>query len=167
MKSPCQIEQRAKEILNEAAIRCPQWASKLHAMKIRISSRMTNCAGRASYRHNLVKLSLPFFADEHNFQTALLPTVTHEAAHLIVGLEGRNRQPHGLQWQTIDKALGGTGQRCHTLELADGFARRVQPRVSVPCPKCNQPMSMGSRQYTKHRKLRAAGLLGYVHKKCP
>jgi len=168
MKTKAEIAARTREILNETAIKCPQWADKLHAMRIKVSGRMTRCAGRAAYRTNTIKLSLPFFADAGNFDTALANTVTHEAAHLIVGVFGRVGGPHGSQWRATHRAMGGTGARCHTLELAHGFEpRRRKPLIQVNCPKCNQPMPLGARQFTKHQRIRVLGGTGYTHRLCP
>lgn len=168
MKTRNEIAWRARQILREAAVKCPQWADKLHAMRIKVSGRMTRCAGCAVYRTNTIKISLPFFADAGNFDTALANTVTHEAAHLIVGVFGRLGGPHGPQWRATHRAMGGTGDRCHTLELAHGFApRRAKPRVQIPCPKCGQPMPMGPTQLREHERIRSMGGQGYTHRLCP
>ena len=151
MKSTNEIQEAARRVLREAAVRCPQYADKLNSIRLRVSTRMTRCGGTANYRKNEIALSLPFLSDEGNFASELFEVVTHEAAHLIVGLEGRNGKPHGPQFKSVQRALGGTGKRTHQMDLADGFApRRKAKRTAVACPcGCGQTMNLGPQQIKK------------------
>lgn len=161
MKRQHEIAYAAREILKGTMVRCPGYATKLRTVSIRVSSRMTSTAGTAKYSKNEITLSLPFFADETNFDSHLFETVTHEAAHLVVGLEGRNGQPHGPQFRSVHYAMGGAGKRTHSMDLADGFkARTRKPSVKTPCGcGCGQSMSLGPTQAKKHQSGRAKYML--------
>jgi hypothetical protein len=158
MRNSYQIKTEARAILNELATNHPI----LSGVPIRVSSRMTRAAGKAVWhRGGIVKeivLSLPFFADSAN---DLHRTVTHEAAHLVAG----HAAGHGPTWKMVHRSMGGKGDRCHTMSLAEGFAhtaRKRAPRVSATCPKCGQPMSLGPTQAKK-----AARGAVYSHGRCP
>jgi predicted SprT family Zn-dependent metalloprotease len=112
---------------------------------------MTSTAGTASYRKNEITLSLPFFADDANFDSHLFETVTHEAAHLVVGMEGRNGKPHGPQFRKVHRAMGGKGERTHDMALAEGFTKRKRkPRTEAPCGcGCGEMMKLGPVQLKK------------------
>jgi len=152
MKSSNQIAGAARQILQDAARQRPEYADKLSNIRIRVSSRMTRAGGSANYRKNEITLSLAFLSDDTNFENELFEVVTHEAAHLIVGLENRNGKPHGRTFRLIHHALGGTGKRTHQMDLADGFApRRRAPKQLVACPcGCGQTMRMGPTQYKRY-----------------
>lgn len=167
MRTAKDIKRRANEIRNECIAACPHYADKLRTILIQTSVRMTRRAGQANYRKNSIQLSVPFFSDEGNFENGLRNTVTHEMAHLIVGVEGRNGQPHGPQWRRVHVALGGTGERCHSFDLADGYApRATKPKAEGRCWKCGGIIQLGPTQLKRHRQFQAQGLRGYSHKKC-
>lgn len=178
MKTRAEIAWRARKILQETAAACPQYAEWLHHMLIEVSGRMTSCAGRAYSGQNLIKLSLPFYADDTNFENDLEDTVKHEAAHLIASSKARRLmrriRPHGIEWRSIHLALGGNGKRCHNLQLADGFkARKRQPLTSMPCCKCGQPIRLKpsrARTYAEGIKRGSMGPgtgFGFRHGVCP
>lgn len=163
-KTQTQIRTAAREILTQAAERAPEHADKLRGIRLRVSTRMTRCGGTANYRKNEITLSLPFFADPGNFEAELFEVVTHEAAHLIVGMEGRQGRPHGPQFRRVHRSIGGTGKRTHSMSLADGFQkRRRQPKVEVLCSRCGQPMNLGPVQAKRH----LSGIARYTHNRCP
>ena len=133
----------------------------LHRLPLRVSSRMTRAAGKAVWKRGMpfeIVLSLPFFADDAN---DLRRTVTHEAAHIIAG----HAAGHGPAWRAVHRSMGGKGDRCHTMSLAEGFThtpRKRAPRVEVTCPKCGKPMLLGPTQARK-----AARGARYTHARCP
>ena len=157
MRNKQQIQGQARAILNKLAPQYPVLAN----LPIRISTRMTRAAGRASWRGGIpveITLSLPFFADEAN---DLHRTVTHEAAHIVAG----HAAGHGPTWKAVHRSMGGKGDRCHTMSLAEGFKhtpRKRAPRVEVTCPKCSQPMLLGPTQAKK-----AQRGYRYTHARCP
>jgi predicted SprT family Zn-dependent metalloprotease len=159
MRNKQEIQRQARVVLSEFTDRYPV----LGTIPIRISTRMTRAAGKVRFRRGEafeIALSLPFFADPAN---DLREVVTHEAAHVIAGI----RAGHGHAWKRVHRDMGGKAERCHTMEVAAAFAvkakpRRRAPRVSVPCPKCGQAMSLGPSQMKKH----ARGAR-YSHGKCP
>lgn len=178
MKTRAEIAWRARQILRETAAACPRYADYLHYMLIEVSGRMTACAGKAYCAHNLIKLSLPFYADDANFENDLADTVKHEAAHLIAYTKARRImrriRPHGIEWRSIHLALGGNGKRCHNLQLAEGFkARKRQSLTPMPCAKCGQPILLKparARTYAEGIKRGSLGPgtgFGFMHGVCP
>lgn len=178
MKTRAEIAWRARKILQETAAACPQYADYLHYMMIEVSDRLTSCAGKAYYNQNLIKLSLPFYADDANFGNDLEDTMTHEAAHLIAYTQARSFmqriKPHGPEWRSIHLALGGSGKRCHNLQLAEGFqARKRQPLTSMPCSKCGQSILLKpshARSYAEGIRRGSMGPgtgFGFSHGVCP
>lgn len=78
-------------------------------------------------------------------------TIPHEVAHIVAycfpALGAKN---HNYAWQMIDRSLGGTGERCHRMELTR--ARNVQryryvldngQEISVG-PKHHRALQLGS-----------------------
>lgn len=157
MRNAQDIQREARSILAEFTDRHPV----LGSLPIRVSSRMTRAGGKAVWKMSLpfeIVLSLPFFADEAN---DLRRTVTHEAAHIIAG----HAAGHNHTWKMIHRSMGGKGDRCHTMSLAEGFthtARKRAPRVQVDCPKCGKPMLLGP---TQHKKAQRGAV--YSHQRCP
>lgn len=163
-KTQTQIQIAVREILAQTIERSPMYADKLRGIRVRVSTRMTNSGGTASYHKNEITISLPFFADPGNFDNELFEVVTHEAAHLIVGLQGRNGRPHGPQFRLVHRSIGGTGRRTHTMQLAEGFkARSRQSKVEVLCHKCGKPLQLGPVQIKRH----LSGRGRYSHHRCP
>lgn len=163
-----QILVRAREILTATAAKCPQYADKLGRIRFEVSRRLTRCAGRAIYRTNTVQLSHAFFADQGNFEKEFFETVTHELAHLVVGVLNRGNKPHGPLFRLTHRAMGGTGKRCHTMALADGYTSRARAkRVQAVCGRCGQPMDLGPTQAKRHAEHVARGGKGYSHRVCP
>jgi predicted SprT family Zn-dependent metalloprotease len=154
MKQANEIQRAAYRILADAAERCPGYADTIRRIRVRISSRMTSCGGTANYRKMEIALPLAYFADETNFEKFLFEVVTHEAAHLVVGIVDRNRRPHGPQFKMVHRSMGGTGKRTHEMQLADGFSKRkAATRTSVFCGcGCGETITLGPTQYRKHLK---------------
>lgn len=157
--------QRAKEILSECYKLAPELGHRLDTINFHVSRRMTRAAGTAQPYTGKIKLSAAFFEDAENFKNDFDNTVTHEIAHVLsppTRSKGR-KSSHGFAWVNMHCRLGGTGSRCHTLELAHGYERKASVRVRVTCPKCDQDMTLGPTQLKKHLK----GLARYTHGKCP
>jgi predicted SprT family Zn-dependent metalloprotease len=51
--------------------------------------------------------------------------IAHELAHAVAFFLGYVREHHGARWQRIARAMGDTGERCHTLEVKHNLVRRV------------------------------------------
>jgi len=149
----------------------PDLAIRIQGIKIKLSRRMTNCAGKAWPTRGLIKLSVPFFVAESN-ASEFFNVVTHEIAHILVpsfrSYPGERRNPHGFAWQAMHRKLGGNGERCHTMEVAEAFKRERKPRqkLVVPCPNCKQDMPLGPTQYRRHMTLLGLGRQGYRHRQC-
>lgn len=163
------IKSRAQEILRECFSLVPEQAGFMQRIRFRVSARMTRAAGKARPSTGEITLSLPYFEDVGNFEKEFRNTVTHEIAHVLSppyrNPGSRKSVQHGHRWQAMHRRLGGTGERCHELELSAGYERKRRgraERTSVPCPKCEQPMSLGPTQLKKYR-------MGarYSHSRCP
>jgi predicted SprT family Zn-dependent metalloprotease len=166
MKTRSDLVWEANRIVRDLSAKFPLLAPKLNGIRFVPSARMTRAAGTAYYKQNLIKLSLPFFSSDENFAKAFYNTVTHEIAHILVPpvrtVGRRNRDSHGFEWQMMHRQLGGTGERCHELELSVGFtARRVE--VEIPCGKCGQPIKVSRIRAARAR----AGRMSYRHVHCP
>lgn len=155
---------QADRIRRELAEKHPHLASKLVVIRFEVSARMTLAAGTAYPMRSLVKLSLPFFADDGNFEKEFRKTITHEIAHILVPPKRepwqRRVNSHGLEWELMDRSLGGDGKRCHTLKLAEGYSARRDIRVEMPCFKCGKPLPLKPRQAATYRVGITMGSLG-------
>ena len=168
-----EMQKRANEILSHCIARRPNDADKLRQIRFIFSERMTSVAGYALVGKMLVKISVPFFADENNFREHFFDTVTHEIAHLLSppvrGYGRTNRDIHSFAWERTHKSLGGSGQRTHDMQLAAPYAHTKASRelVAFLCPKCGQPMLLGPTQARRYIKRVAMGLPPrYRHNKC-
>jgi len=156
MKLQHEIRSAAQNILDECQGLMPEHAGMISRVTIRLNRRLTACAGRAIILKGEIQISVPYFADEGNFETALREVVTHELAHLLAPpvRKGRKRDVHGYTWKAMHRRLGGKGERCHTLELAAGYQRKTRnraARVEVTCGcGCGQPMELGPTQLKRH-----------------
>lgn len=170
---------RALQIQAECVQRRPDLREKILGIGFKFSTRMTSTAGYAVVKKNLVKLAVPFFADENNFREHFFNTVTHEIAHILAPptreLGRRKWDLHGLAWKRMHRSLGGNGERCHSMEqLAVGYSkRRTQPEVPMPCYKCGQPLMLKPRRAKMYQAGINAGTMGpgtgygIRHRICP
>jgi len=127
---------------------------RLDMIRFVVSTRMTSSAGSAQVRTGLVKLSLPYFEDTANFAKEFRNVVLHEIAHVLSpptrSHRSSKRSSHGFAWQAMHRSLGGTGERCHGLDLAVGYERKKTLRISVECHcGCGQTMKLGPTQFKK------------------
>lgn len=180
MKSANDIMQRAHEIrgqlirencgklvfdpIRQKQVEIPTIISRI---KFEVSTRMTSSAGRAWPYQNRVILSYPFYASESNFISDLFETVTHEIAHVVVPKIRGIRGGHSPEWKMMHRQFGGTGERCHNLELAEGFTARRDQTVEALCQKCMKPIRLGPTQYKRHQQSIKLGGPGYTHGSCP
>jgi predicted SprT family Zn-dependent metalloprotease len=158
-KTRQQILNRASEVLGSCYGLVPDLASDLERVHFAVSARMTRAAGNARPRTGEIRISLPYFEDPENFDSALDNVITHEIAHI---LSPPTRSPgsrkfvsHGAAWKAMHRRLGGSGDRCHTLDLAVGYERKAQrraPRTGVECPcGCGETMHLGPTQLKRHK----------------
>lgn len=152
-----EILRAAREILLDCEEVAPMDFENRPRITFRVSSRMTRAAGSAIPRTGVVTLSLPFFEDRTNFDAEFRNTVTHEIAHVLSPptrdpYTGR-KSSHGPAWKAMHRRLGGTGDRCHTLDLAAGYERRGRSkRTEVPCScGCGQAMRLGPTQLRRYQ----------------
>lgn len=113
---------------------------------------MTTCAGKAFPFQYLVKLSRAYYADRENFEKDFRDTVLHEIAHIVTRHVNPQRvKPHGTEWKSVATRLGAKPDRCHALQLAEGFKRKTREGGTAPCGVCGKPMQLGYRQYQHHK----------------
>jgi SprT protein len=56
-----------------------------------------------------------------DWDTMVKQTIPHEVAHLVAYCFPRlGAKNHNWKWAEIDRSLGGTGERCHRMELTPG-----------------------------------------------
>ena len=85
------------------------------AGQVRIDAR-----GRGVIRYNAALLL-------RHGEEFLRRTVPHEVAHYLAYLHhGREIRPHGPEWQSMVKALGGEPVRCHSYDVAGLHQRRTR-----------------------------------------
>jgi len=167
----------ARSIIARTREAHPDLCADLGAVTVKWSPSMTVTAGKATYASNTIALSGPIFSDpanHHGFEN----TVLHELAHLIVGADGRGgdnlslsaygygrrrtkANPHGPRWQRVHKAIGGTAERCHSLEV-----KRSPKRGGgdVICDRCCEITHVGPKVFATVQ----AGdpRTFYTHKRC-
>ena len=169
MKTAREILTETQRILRECVPLVPGF--DIATVRVRVSNRMSRAAGKARILTRTIYLSVPFFADDENFRLHLRNTVTHELAHLLAPPVriGRRRDVHGPAWRAMHRRLGGTGARCHEMEVAAEYAKAKRPpvRVPMPCPKCGKPMLLGKTQARRHADQIRYGGRGYTHRICP
>lgn len=116
------------------------------------------CAGMAGCRREFrtgkaVDLYLRFNREaiQKNWDEMVNQTISHEVAHLVAycfpELGAKNHNP---MWKAIDRSLGGSGARCHQMELTPARARNRYryvlasgQEISVG-PKHHRALQMGS-----------------------
>lgn len=126
----CQV--KVAEVLQLAKSKWPA-ISGLHITGIKWIKGTT--AGKASCKGGYTVM-LNLEAAEKYFDDTYNDTVAHEVAHLIVMYLQRNGvlyrvKPHGPEWRRYCIALGGTGKRCHSLQLT---ASRTHTRYHYVLP---------------------------------
>jgi len=154
-----QLLRRANEIVGECYELVSGFDSQLSAIRIVISSRMTRAAGKARPGTGEITLALPYFEDPKNFEQHFRNTVTHEIAHILSPpfrrAGSRKTSQHGPAWKSMHRRLGGTGERCHDLDLAVGYERKTRQRAvrtEVLCScGCGQPMPLGPTQLKRYQ----------------
>lgn len=79
------------------------------------------CAGQAvRYTDGRLALRFNLEAMDKNWDHAYNNTIPHEVAHLVCFTKPRLGKNHDRGWQAVDMALGGIGERYHTLDLTPG-----------------------------------------------
>lgn len=105
---------------------------KLSAWTLEFSN--TKHRGDCNYNKQRIRLSRPFV--EANSPERVLQTVLHEIAHALTWINNRHAKPHGIEWQTIAKQIGHTGERCIPAESYT--TGRAKTLYTGHCPNCNR-----------------------------
>lgn len=89
---------------------------------IKASNRLTRAAGQVKWSRVrmtghitdiTMQLSIPLLSRVTHEER--INTIAHEVAHCVQLLQTGNSD-HGIRWQAIHRALGGTGARCHSID---------------------------------------------------
>lgn len=117
-------------IFREQAFKLVKQANYRYGMMLRLDRvefyPKGACAGRAGYDVETGKyyICLNREAIELDTEDAFCDTLPHEIAHLFVMHLNRTglflkkqHSTHGAKWKAICRFLGGTGERCHSLNL--------------------------------------------------
>jgi SprT protein len=88
-------------------------------------------AGKAFYYDNEVRLNLVLFRE--NVEGFKARTIPHELAHLITHVLYPNAKPHGREWKSVMRSLGGPTTRCHSFDTSNSEVRSVRRRFTVRC----------------------------------
>lgn len=92
-----------------------------------LKGRAAGMAGcRRSWDGTATDLYLRFNREalEKDWDHMVKQTIPHEVAHLVAYCFPRlGAKNHNSAWKMIDRSLGGTGERCHQMELTPAKAR--------------------------------------------
>ena len=121
------------EQMREATEKCLERADELYGthlagnVEIRFDIRGHRTAGQAGFKHGHFFLRFhPNYIDEH-FDEMLNDVIPHEVAHVVgYAAPEQGARRHNPNWKRICKELGGTGERCHSMDNSS-FAK---PRKS-------------------------------------
>ena len=96
-----------------------------HNITMSLSGTSAGCASTKNGIYSLRFNPNAYYADQNHFMNNTIP---HEVAHLIVYeliRQGRSRdRGHGRDFKRVCRALGGSGERCHTLSLTPARVHR-------------------------------------------
>ena len=81
-------------------------------------------AGEASFHRGVYTLKFNPEAVRNHWEEMVKNTISHEVAH-IVQHKMRDYMSHDLEWKSIDRNLGGNGQRCHNFNLTPAKRKSI------------------------------------------
>ena len=114
-------------------------------------NRLTGEATNLELRFNREAIS-------KNWEEMVNQTIPHEVAHLVGYVHRRlGAKNHNYAWAQIDRSLGGTGERCHKMELTPG--RKTNRYVYQD--SCGEEITIGP----KHHSALQNGKYGYLRSK--
>jgi len=126
-------------------------AEELHdRIEILFNPRMRTRAGACTYRRirrdhvpGKFQIELNPTLLLHRHPEALLPTLAHELAHVVVRARfGGNARNHGKEWTSMLKRMGHTPERCHNMNV-EGLKRKTRPSTRWICLACNKIVTLG------------------------
>ena len=129
-------------------------------------------AGQAFYKTWIIRLNAVLLLE--NVDDFIERTVPHELAHLAcdkiypeahIRIRGAKREPHGLRWQEIMRALGVSEvTRCHSYDTTNSKVIKSNSRqVPWHCSACDHKFLLTPQKSEKQR----AGLSRAYHRACP
>jgi len=130
-------------------------------VELRFNARMRTRAGACTYRrirHDhaprrfLIELNPHLLLDRH--PEALLPTLAHELAHVVVRVRhGGRARAHGGEWEAVIRRMGYSPERCHRMDV-QGLERRRGGESRWRCRRCGKSVTLGPIQTRREHRRR-------------
>lgn len=106
---------------------------KMPAIRIRfdLRGRSAGIAGADGINPNTGEIIRPYLrfnveAIRNHWDEMVKQTIPHEVAHIVAYCFPRlGASHHNHAWRMIDRSLGGTGERCHRMQLTPAKTRNV------------------------------------------
>lgn len=125
------------ERIREAAEQCLEKADQLYGthlagnVAIRFDIGGYSTAGQAGFKHGNFFLRFhPDYIEDH-FEEMLSDVVPHEVAHIVgYAAPAQGARRHNPNWKRICIELGGTGERCHSMDNSN-FAPTKEERIAA------------------------------------
>jgi predicted SprT family Zn-dependent metalloprotease len=159
------VEEAHRVALAKAGDKIPASAIAFVAeIPIELSNRMTTTAGRVTYRYCPESRKLISARMQLNYRLLsrnpkeIFFTYAHELAHIIAEfLYGGRRVKvgHGAHWKATARALGDTGDRCHSMST-EGL-RKPRKRHRWNCVECGTKLHISSRRHSNWTRAIASG----------
>ncbi len=153
---PSEYRDTAKNVWNEF-LRCRNDAEALWAHVRPPELRFyTHGAAAGMYHRRTRKVSINVGLMRKGGAEAIANTVSHEYAHAVAETLELGTG-HGLLWKKVHRALGGSGNRCHTISTEGVKARRTRKYYWIT--KSGREVPMGAIQHKR-------ALRGTVYRVC-
>ena len=111
-----QIRNKVKEVSEVAMKKFKVDLSNVH-IRFDIKGR---CAGQACRRGGTYYVRFNLHLANENITDMLHDTVPHEMAHIVCFMNPHLGSNHDYGWTRVCRELGGTGNRCHSMETVYG-----------------------------------------------
>lgn len=146
----------ALEVAREELKRIAYVFPEIEGTEIRVSNRMTVCAGKASMNRRTGQkwITLSLVVHQEGAITELRDTIRHEIAHIIAF--GYGDFSHGEVWRRVVKKIGGSGQRTHKMQVAKRPARIFK----IICNACGEVLG------TQNARRKPSRWKQFSHKGC-
>jgi SprT protein len=132
----------------------PEMAKEI---SLRFTNRMTRTGGTATYKSNLIKISIPYWI--HATEEERTNTIYHEICHLLAKNKYSYKiKPHGWEWRDLMRKCGQMPSRTHKVDT--GFASRSRGLILVSC-NCSEGCRVGP---TVYKRIKLG--VGYRCKRC-
>lgn len=155
-----QLLARVKELVQKA-----NQLYNIQLPKVEVSFDLRGRAAGQAYR-KFNRYGVRFNRDmimNSGYDHILNDTASHEVAHIVGFYTGRDRA-HGVYWRSVCRALGGSGERCHSEEVTYAKGRTFYYTTST-----GQVVAMSQ---TRHKKIQQGTVYrlrngsGFINRDC-